>query len=252
MTSKHTVEDNKENGLKGNEAGSQESENDRNKSNKRAGLQNGAHEKEQQHQHQSPTKRPRRDETGSVVDVAESLGIKPGDRLSAKWNITFETDGRVTTRWWGATLMEHDGRTTDDNVAIRVLQYDPYPEGGFPESSLEDVVFLSRTLLLNDATDELEYRREGSTEEEETVALSEDRLREELNGMITSILNKHGKQWQSLDAAHQARIAELFSTGKEKIIEVVQDRWQKDHKVIKAEDIPSILEDAFSELGETK
>mmetsp|Transcript_7323 Transcript_7323/g.12767 ORF Transcript_7323/g.12767 Transcript_7323/m.12767 type:complete len:253 (-) Transcript_7323:82-840(-) len=192
------------------------------------------------------------DDDIDVLDVASSLGIKAGDRILAKWDLTDDDGNVTTTRWWGATLTEYDGRTTDDNVAIRVLNYDPYPEGGFPDHSLEDVVFVNNSILINDNTDELEYRMEGAdsttnTVDEETVALSEDRLREALNGMLVAILNKHGKQWQSLDASRQAQIAELFSKGKEKLIEVVQNRWEKDQKVIKAEDVPSILADAFGD-----
>ena len=46
-----------------------------------------------------------------VLDFALTMGIKAGDRLEVEWEIG-DAEGKeedVTTRWWGATLLEHDG-----------------------------------------------------------------------------------------------------------------------------------------------
>ena len=84
------------------------------------------------------------------------------------------TDTKEETRWWGATLLpvekpvryftfsEAEDEEDDESpvssgssanpsasfeagirVPIRVLDYDPYIEGGFPENSLNEVAFLS-------------------------------------------------------------------------------------------------------------
>jgi hypothetical protein len=180
-------------------------------------------------------------------DMAQVLGLKAGDRLEVKWDISDGQSEQVQTRWWGATLLDHDGRTSDDGVAIRVLDYDPYPEGGFPERSLEDVVFVNECALLNSDAEELLYRKEG---EEETVALGEEELRDELNEMLAGILSKHSSRFQSLDPAKQAHLAEMIADGKESIISTIMKRWENSHKVISAADVPSILEEAFSQFRE--
>ena len=96
-----------------------------------------------------------------------------------------QTMTQTVTRWWGATLLHPDGRThvlTDDGsdltsspvqtpqrpadtavVPIRVLDYDPCEEYGFPERSLEEVVFLSDHNLLNlSSGTRAHYRLEGA------------------------------------------------------------------------------------------
>lgn len=179
-------------------------------------------------------------------DVAQELGLKAGDRLEVKWEITDEASGQVRSHWWGATLMHYDGRTSDDGLAIRVLDYDPYPEGGFLQRSFEDVFFVNEGVLLNPGAEELMYRKEG---EEATLSFCEDDLREELNGMLMQVLDKHSAQWQKLDAARQAQLAEVMATGKEAIVSAIQNRWEKEKKIILASDIPGILEEAFQKSG---
>mmetsp|Transcript_31197 Transcript_31197/g.47589 ORF Transcript_31197/g.47589 Transcript_31197/m.47589 type:complete len:239 (+) Transcript_31197:229-945(+) len=181
-----------------------------------------------------------------IEDVAKTLGFKAGDRFEVQWEITDEASGQEHNHWWGATLMDHDGRTSDDGLAIRVLDYDPYPEGGFPDRSLEDVFFANEGILLDHDGKELIYRKEG---EEATLSFCEDDLREELNGMLMQVLNKHSAQWQKLDAARQAQLADMMATGKEAIVNAIQNRWDKEKKIISASDIPGILEEAFQNIG---
>ena len=190
------------------------------------------------------TKRPRTtadDEAAPLLDTANVLGLKAGDRIEVRWEISDDENG-----WWGATLLEHDGRTTDDGVAIRVLDYDACEEWGYLERSLEDVVFGNEFFLINPETmDQLFYRKEG---EEAVVGLDEEDLREELNGMLVGILEKHKTLWQGLDAAKQAQIGDLMANGKEAIISAVQNRFVREGKPIAAADIPSILQEAFAGL----
>jgi hypothetical protein len=113
-----------------------------------------------------------------------------------------KTIAQTITRWWGATLLQPDGRVhvlTDDGsdfqsanspvptpqkpadvatVPIRVLDYDPCSEYGFPERSLEEVVFLSDHNLLNlSSGSRAHYRREGTDWEPSNVEqIGEDGL----------------------------------------------------------------------------
>lgn len=192
------------------------------------------------------TKRPRTADDEAPLDTASVLGLKAGDRVEVRWEISDDETGETDVRWWGATLLEHDGRTTEDGVAIRVLDYDPCEEWGYLERSLEDVVFGNEFFLINPETlDQLFYRKEG---EEAVVGLDEDDLRDELNDMLMGILEKHKTLWQGLDAAKQAQIGELMASGKEAIIATVQSRFVQEGKPIAAADIPSILQEAFAGL----
>ena len=92
---------------------------------------------------------------------------------------------KTITLWWGAFLLPPDGRThllTDDGgdvgsspvptpkkpadaatVPVRSLDYDAMPHYGFPDRSLEDVVFLSDHTLLNMSSGtRAHYRKEGT------------------------------------------------------------------------------------------
>uniref|UniRef100_A0A7S4AH32 Uncharacterized protein n=1 Tax=Pseudo-nitzschia australis TaxID=44445 RepID=A0A7S4AH32_9STRA len=118
-----------------------------------------------------------------VLDLAETLGLKPGARIEVQWEIHNDTteetedenDGKkittaatentatsgddaaspspnetattVSIHWWKAELLEYDGRTTD-SVAVRSLLYEARPDLGFPEPSREDVVFLGKDVLV--------------------------------------------------------------------------------------------------------
>ena len=189
-------------------------------------------------------KRPRTQE--APLDTANVVGFKAGDRIEVRWEITDDVSGETTSRWWGATLMEHDGRTTDDGVAIRVLDYDPCLEWDYPERSLESVVFGNEFFLIDpDSLDQLFYRKEG---EESVIGLDEEDLREELNGMLVGIMDKHKSLWQGLDAAKQAQIGEVLANGKEALIATMQKRFEEEKRPISAAEIPAILEEAFAGL----
>ena len=180
------------------------------------------------------------------LDTAKALGYKPGDRIEVRWELSDDASEKTEVRWWGATLLEHDGRTTEDGVAIRVLDYDPCEEWGYHERSLESVLFGNEFFLINPETlDQLFYRKEG---EDSIIGLGEDDLREELNDMLVGILQKHKTLWQGLDAAKQAQIGELMAHGKEAIIATIQSRFVQESKPIAAADIPSILQEAFAGL----
>ena len=195
-----------------------------------------------------------------TVDISVSLGFKAGDRMEVEWEVAEDEEGdEMKTRWWGCTLKAYDGRTTSEGLAIRVLDYDPYPEGGFPNNSLEDVVFATPNTLVHpdsleqqpDMIEELHFRREG---EDETVIMNDESLRGHLNELLVDIMNEKQitSAFRNMDAAQQAQFAELVANGKEKLIEVIQTQWDQTRKVITPEDIPGIMEQAFGFKGKPK
>lgn len=178
----------------------------------------------------------KKEETEEVLDFAQTLGIVAGDRLQVKWEISNDDDNAddnedsstTTTHWWTATLLPHDGRVVaEEGVAIRTLDYDPYPEGGFPERSLEDVVFLGQDLLVDPVTrDELRFRRLGEThdidDEDDEDAIfcidSRDDLERVVNELLANALANQSAKWQSLSVAQQAQIASAVAEKKETLL----------------------------------
>jgi hypothetical protein len=194
----------------------------------------------------------------SSLDLATTLGYKGGDRIEVQWEIQFDeeddenvetiqedTTTTTTTVWWKATLLEHDGRTTD-SVAIRSLLYDARPDLGFPEMSKEDVVFMGHDLLVSphDESVQLKYKREGLTEEEnQLVVCSDDQLDEQLNQIVMGTLQRNQHVWKVMPAAAQAVIAEKMQTMKERMKEKL--RALGPQVVITSETIRQLIAQSF-------
>lgn len=207
----------------------------------------------------------------SIVDIAQALSLEPGSRIEVQWDLHFDTDvvddtedqidqkeaadaqiDTKQTRWWGGTLLHADTRvhTLQDGrdeltVPIRVIDYDPYIEGGFPDRSLEDVCFLTDHSLLNIASDSRSYwRKEGDTwepntdmdEEERTIMTEgadagddddisvsstskEDALRAVLDAVLQSAMQKAGimSKMMKLEASQRSIMAEKIAKAKKKL-----------------------------------
>lgn len=192
----------------------------------------------------------------NVIDVTKDINLEPGARLQVQWDLHFDDNDhqgveKKQTMWWGGTLLQPDGRTHelqdgDDRVTvpIRVIDYDPYVEGGFQERSLEDVCFLSDHSLLNVASDSRAYwRREhddwepsGDMDEEERKIMStednvsddeisvsstskEDALTIILDTVLQNALQKAGimEKMEKLDAFQQRLMADKISRAKQKL-----------------------------------
>jgi hypothetical protein len=181
-------------------------------------------------------------ETEEIYDLAQTFGYQDGDRLEVAWEIEMTTDDSTGgdaadadaankvekhTHWWGATLLpwEKDD-IVDGNVAVRKLKYDPYPEGGFPEESIEQVVFLEKTLMTVDTQDELDFRRQGETQAGNattaaaaaaaTIAADPSTLMEHI---IQNALNKRKEQFAKLTPSQQAMIASQLADVTDKVVE---------------------------------
>ena len=180
-----------------------------------------------------------------ILDLARSMELNAGDRLEVQWEVDInddqdqdkvdEDDVRPTSdegtttmephvHWWGATLLEHDGRT-DDQVAIRTLLYDPYPEGGFPEASREDVIFMGPNVLLSyPSQDELNYRILTADGSEVSYIISNDQDIEELvDTILSNALQNTSSTFQLLERSQQIKVAEKIATKKEKLIELIKE-----------------------------
>ena len=197
-------------------------------------------------------KRPRLDAPSGeeeVLDLARTMDLKAGDRLEVQWEIedNDSSDAAAVVRWWGATLLEHDGRT-DDGVAIRTLQYDPYPEGGFPEESREDVIFMGRNVLINyPSQDELTFRTltdDGSGIE--YVVTNDQDVEDLVESILNNALHKQAATFEALPRAQQALLAEKIAAKKEKLIGLVQEhmRTQREagvNRPVTAQDAQALL-----------
>jgi hypothetical protein len=233
------------------------------------------------------------EESENIVDIAQTLDLKPGDRIEVQWDLHFDepstaapvdTVSRKQTRWWGGILLHPDSRTRtlqDDNdhehghdqsqsqikdevtVPIRVIDYDPYLEGGFPERSLEDVCFLSDHSLLNVASETRAYwRKEGEvwepaldTDAEERVLMEglppsvsadqmnangnlsddeisvastskEDALKVVLDTVLMNAMNKAGimGKMTQLEASQQSLMAEKIAGAKEMLTQKLMEQ----------------------------
>ena len=170
------------------------------------------------------------------LDLALTLGYKDGDRIEVQWEV--EKGGKAEVHWWGATLLKHDGRTTD-SVAIRKVKYDAYPDLGY-DSCEEDYIFLGEDLVVSpDSQTQLKYRREG--EEEQIFWYNEGDMDEQLNAILTGALDKNKNTWNSLNPAQQAIIAEKIAQKKDKLMEVLKNH----NDVITSATIKDILQKAF-------
>ena len=179
-------------------------------------------------------------DTEEIVDVCLKIGLKGGERLEVEWQLeepSPEENGEPKTvnKWWGCKLLPHDGRTVD-GVAVRVLDYDPYPEGGFMERSLEEVIFLSHDICISpESHAEFRFRPEGVVQ-----FSNEEETREAINGILMSTLDKHAGMWKSLDRAQQARIADGIAQKKEQLVEAIMTHSKS--SVIGGDDMKEILQ----------
>lgn len=186
--------------------------------------------------HHQPTS-----EEEEVLDVCVKLGLKGGERLEVEWQLeepASEANGgkpQTVNKWWGCRLMPHDGKT-EDGVAVRQLEYDPYPEGGFPDPAVEDAIFLSHDILISpESHAEFRFRPEGVVQFN-----NEEETREAINGILMSTLNKHSEAWKNLDRAAQARIADGIAQKKEQLVEAIMNHSKS--AVIGGEDMKEILQ----------
>lgn len=190
----------------------------------------------------SSSKRPRHDD-GEVLDLAQTMGLTTGDRLEVRWEIEMNDD--TITRWWGASLLEHDGKT-EEGVAVRVLEYDPFPDGGFPESSKEEVIFMRHDLLINYSSQEEAHYRLLSDDNSEVVWVRNDDIEDLVNTILTKAMQKTASNFSALPRSQQALLAEKIAEKKEKLVQLLKDHMEANraagvNRVLTARDAESLL-----------
>jgi len=175
-----------------------------------------------------------------ILDLAEVLGFRTGDRIEVQWDIQQDGDEPIT-HWWGATLQDHDGRVADSAVAIRVLEYDPYPEGGFDEKSKEDVIFMGDDVLVNPTTrEELSFRRVDAQHDGE-IRLGRDRQAVEsiINLTLQNVMAKKAGNWNNLTSSQKSSIAATIKSKKEGLLEQLLNH---PNTVVTADDMKDMLD----------
>jgi len=98
-----------------------------------------------------------------TTDISESLGRKTGDRMEVLWEV--EEDNAAVVHWWGCTLLpkSKSSKGRKKTTAIRTIQYDPYPKGGYHTHTRERIIFLNQQYLRDVSSGkQLYYRAEGS------------------------------------------------------------------------------------------
>jgi hypothetical protein len=164
-----------------------------------------------------------------------------------------EMSARSYSRWWGATLKPWDG-THCEGMAIRSLLYDAYSLGGFPDPSLETVIFAEQPnrLLTYPGLEPMIFRREKHlnsedrpSEEDESslshvVVAGRDGMEQLVDGLLMGALRKNNAQWSRLSAAKQAVIADLVARKKARLLELIEEHLQS-HDVVSSSDMRRIL-----------
>lgn len=142
--------------------------------------------------------------------------------------------------WWDATLLPHDGRTSD-SVAIRVLKYQSLPHLGFPDESQEDVIFVGQeTLIQYESQEALTYRvlsEDGSPLQWLSAAQVESLVQTILSNALSNT------QFSQLPMNRQMELADQIKAKKEKLIMLLQQQ----HSIVTKEHVLSLLQNAVED-----
>ena len=213
----------------------------------------------------SASKRPR--EENNVLDLAKQLGYKAGDRIEVEWDVESVEGDTAQRRWWGATLLEYETGEVEDQVAIRQIDYDPYPEGGFPFRSLERAVFVGPETLVDPETrDMFRFRREGATaaataaagvsstgaedDDDPTLVVAGNDIENVVNDTIMRAFEKNQQQWNKLEPARQHELASMVERKKRKLTELLTLRTGQG--IVTASDMWSILQETMQPTSSKK
>jgi hypothetical protein len=211
---------------------------------------------------------PSKKDTSNVFDGAFVYGLKSGDRVSVKWEI-IENEGtadeRAVDHWWGATLLEYDGRTyieqeedeeqsheNDDDagpVAVHLLEYDEYPEGGFPEKSREEIIFASAFELVDmKSMDTLPYKRIGVDNMIEVIGNENGGFEEMVNTVLANAMKKSMGNFNSLPASVQLTIAEKIANKKAKLVTLMEEFFANSGKRVGTpEDMKKLIQQTMQD-----
>ena len=264
-----------------------------------------------------------------LVDVWSQppLSLKKTTRIEVKWDlicdeqqsnqdVDFANKNSKVSRWWGANLLPHDGKsfhilhgdpedeeekanenvhydavnreksnspqknTTSIKAPIRILDYDPYPDGGFLERDISSVIFLNQHSLMDiNNLQSLWYRIEGSnwdegmpddeieTEKEaesltdfngqsvhngeQAISLTgEDGLRNILDKVLETAMKKSGVQHKMMNmpAAQQCFMADRIVKAKERMLrKLMSTNTEKGVEEITPEHVRKCMEEIGAE-----
>ena len=193
----------------------------------------------------SAAKRTKTNDKDDILDYARCLELVPGNRLKVQWEIEKE-NGESLTHWWGATLMEYDGRS-HDGVAIRTLEYDEYAEGGFPEKSKEDVIFIADDTLVNfPSEEELSFKLLADDDSEVLLCSSSEQVERIVDDMLASALNKLSAQFNALPRSRQLAIADTVTSKKAKLLGLIRDHLST-NRVLTEQNVRDLMAQTVSD-----
>lgn len=157
-----------------------------------------------------------------IVDYTRSLQLVPGSRLKVRWTLENE-GGECMEHWWGATMMEHDGRL-HDGAAIHSLEYDAYPEGGFIEKTEDDVIFSACDTLVRFPSKEKLNFKVLADDGLDIQHVTAGEMRGILNERLASALDEVAGQ---LDEDHPRRLAivSLLNRKKAETLRLFEDHF---------------------------
>lgn len=190
---------------------------------------------------------------GLTIGTIDNAGTEKGNEGSS-----FRAGTRSAiaySRWWRATLKPWDG-IHREGMAIRSLLYDAYPSGGFPDPSLEMVIFAEQPnrLVTYPGLEPMIFRAEkhlSSDEKDRLTPVDESDLghivvagREGIEQLVDDLLigalRKNNAQWSKLSAAQQAIIADSVARKKARLLELMEEHLES-HDVVSSSDMQRIL-----------
>jgi len=208
---------------------------------------NGADEIEVRRKRIKETEEEGKEEKSEIVDVCEGINLQANSLLEVKWEITEDESDTTVTRWWGATLEPWDGRTynlqdtTEEGdsetvtVPLRVLRYDAFPEGGFPQTSRAEVAFLGPHALLDiETTSNMSFRLKGSSWDDDDIPIETHAIEPAFRTILDSVLdaalaaNAVSSKMGSLTPAQKCLFAEKVSKAKEALLQKMVQKCQNE------------------------
>ncbi|GMI04509.1 hypothetical protein TrVE_jg11780 [Triparma verrucosa] len=123
------------------------------------------------------------DSITDIIDIPKILGLKDGEKISVMWELEQGPGLELKRHWWPATLLPWDGRVhtmideeTNDSqtVPLRLINYEPSVELGYPDETLSECAFLGDHLVYDLGEDNTTmFRLEGEVWEPSDVDLTE-------------------------------------------------------------------------------
>ncbi|GMH75700.1 hypothetical protein TL16_g06848 [Triparma laevis f. inornata] len=224
-----------------------------------------------------------------VIDIPSLLNLHSGSKILVMWELEQGPGLPLKRHWWPATLLPWDERVylmedeeTGDSqsVPLRLINYEPSEELGYPEETLSECAFLGDHLVFDlGENNTTMFKREGEFWEPSDVDLEEapvqapvsnfgreevgtgggggeaivfDRSREGmerfLNDLLADAFANVSSRMTNLTPAKQHMVAEVINKSKQTILESMLKKLEGVEEVTR-EHINAIMEDVGEAIG---